>query len=378
LTNQEGALSIHSKSFALRELFAGAGARFGTRRGREVAEEFSGVDDEYRAARESVVVADRSYRACIRVTGRDRLSFLQNMLSNDVKRLQTGEGVWATLLTRKGTVISDLVVYQLGDALLLEMEPEGLSPSMESLSRYLVSEDVTLADVTGEEALFSVEGPKATKLLSQILVDASESRLAELGMYHFISDGESERGLRVSAARHGPGAAFDLAVPARRAADFLGNLLDAGRPLGLRLAGWQVQETRRIEAGIPLLGTDMDASHLPLEARLDDAISFNKGCYIGQEYVVRLAHRGHLNRRLTGLALSGRTVPSAGDEIRAPDDETARAAGRVTSAAFSPRLGQPIAMGYVQSAFLEPGTVVTLLSAGSALQARVTELPFIE
>jgi folate-binding Fe-S cluster repair protein YgfZ len=102
-------------------------------------EEFSGVDDEYRAAREAVVVADR----------------LQNMLSNDVTRLQTGEGVWAAILTRKGTLISDLVAYQLGDALLLEMEPEGLSPAMESLSRYLVSEDVTLSDVTGDDALFS-------------------------------------------------------------------------------------------------------------------------------------------------------------------------------------------------------------------------------
>ena len=340
-------------------------------------EEFSGVDDEYRAARESVVVADRSYRAFIRVTGKDRLSFLQNMLSNDVKKLQTGEGVWAAILTRKGTLISDLVAYQLGDALLLEMDPEGLSPAMESLSRYLVSEDVTLADVTGDEALFSVEGPRAAKLLSQILVDLSETRLAELEMHHFISDGGDERELRVSAARHGPGTAFDVAVPARQAAEFLVNLLDAGRPLGLRPVGWQVQEIRRIEAGIPLLGVDMDASHLPLEARLDDAISFNKGCYIGQEYVVRLAHRGHLNRKLTGLAFSGQTVPNAGDEIRASHDESARAAGRVTSAAFSPSLGQPIAMGYVPSALLEPGTVVTVLSGNGTLQARVTELPFV-
>jgi aminomethyltransferase len=341
-------------------------------------EEFSGIDDEYRAARESVVVVDRSDRAFIRVTGKDRLSFLQNMLSNDVKRLQTGEGVWAALLTRKGTLISDLVVYQLGDALLLEMEPEGLSPSMESLTRYLVSEDVTLVDVTGDEALFSVEGPRAAKLLSQVLVDLSETRLAELGVHHFISNRDEERDLRVSAARHGPGTAFDVAVPAQQAAELLVSLLDAGRPQGLRPVGWQVQEIRRIEAGIPLLGADMDASHLPLEAGLDDAISFNKGCYIGQEYVVRLAHRGHLNRKLTGLAFSGQTVPNAGDEIRASHDESARAAGRVTSAAFSPSLAQPIAMGYVPSALLQPGTVVTVLSGDRALSARVTELPFIE
>jgi folate-binding protein YgfZ len=301
------------------------------------------------------------------------------MLSNDVKRLQPGEGVWAAILTRKGTLISDLVVYHLSDALLLEMEPEGLSPAMESLSRYLVSEDVTLADVTGEEALFSVEGPSAAGLLSQILVEPSETRLAARGMHHFFSDGDGEGELRVSAAHHGPGPAFDVAVPSERAAELLVRLLDAGRALGLRPMGWRAQEIRRIEAGIPLLGVDMDGSHLPLEAGLDDAISFNKGCYIGQEYVVRLAHRGHLNRKLAGLSFSGGTIPNAGDEIRAAsDDGTARAAGCVTSAAFSPSLGHPIAMGYVASAFLAPGTAVTVLSGDGTLQARVSDLPFIK
>ena len=301
---------------ALRDLFSAAGARFTTRRGREVPEEFAGVGDEYRAARESVVAADRSYRARIRVTGKDGVSFLQNMLTNDVKVLQPGQGMLAALLTRKGTLISDLIVYRLGDAILLEMEPEGLSPTLEALSHYVVSEDVTLGDASDEEALFSVEGPRASTLLAQLLGDRSDDQFSELEAYHFISASHGELDIRVSAARHGPGPAFDLAVPARGAAEFLDILLVAGQPLDLQLAGWQVQEIRRIEAGIPLLGTDMDASHLPLEAGLDGAISFNKGCYIGQEYVVRLAHRGHVNRKLTGLTLAGPTVPQAGDEIQ--------------------------------------------------------------
>ena len=292
----------------------------------------------------------------------------------------------ALLLSRKGTLVSDLVVYQLGDAILLEMEPEGLTPALESLSHYLVSEDVTLGDATDEEALFSVEGPRASKLLAQLLAGQSEDQLAELETLHFISASHGEREIRVSAARHGPGTAFDLAVPALGAAEFLDVLIDAGRPLGLQLAGWQVQEIRRIEAGIPLLGTDMDGSHLPLEAGLDDAISFNKGCYIGQEYVVRLAHRGHVTRKLTGLTLSGRTVPEAGDPIHASGHpsqagqagQPEQAVGRVTSAAFSPSLKQPIAMGYLKSAFLEPETAVSILNGENALDARVTALPFID
>ena len=378
-------MPINSKPSTIRTLFAAAGARFATCRGREVPEEFAGVGDEYRAARESVVVADRSYRARIRVTGKDRVSFLQNMLTNDVKVLEPGQGIPAVLLTRKGTLISDLIVYQLGDVVLLEMEPEGLSPALESFSHYLVSEDVTLGDAGEEEALLSVEGPRASTLLVQLLGDRTEDVFAELEMFHFISASHGELDIRVSAARHGPGPAFDLAVPARGAAEFLDILLDVGRPLGLQLAGWQVQEIRRIEAGIPLLGTDMDGSHLPLEAGLDDAISFNKGCYIGQEYVVRLAHRGHVNRKLTGLTLAGRTVPEAGDPIHASGHpsqahqagQAQQAVGRVTSAAFSPSLKQPIAMGYVQSAFLEANTALSIGNGENALEARVTGLPFI-
>ncbi len=385
-------MPINSKPSTLRTLFAAAGARFATRRGREVPEEFAGVGDEYRASRESVVVADRSYRARMRVTGKDRVSFLQNMLTNDVKALEPGQGIPAVLLTRKGTLISDLIVYQLGDVILLEMEPEGLAPALESFSHYLVSEDVTLGDASDEEALFSVEGPRASTLLAQLLGDRTEDQFAKLETFHFIEASHGELDIRVSAARHGPGPAFDLAVPARGAAEFLDILLDAGRPLGLQLAGWQVQEIRRIEAGIPLLGTDMDASHLPLEAGLDHAISFNKGCYIGQEYVVRLAHRGHVNRKLTGLTLAGRTVPQAGDPIHASGgpsqadqagqsrqaEQAEQAVGRVTSAAFSPSLNQPIAMGYVQSAFLATNTALSIRNGENALEARVTALPFID
>jgi folate-binding protein YgfZ len=132
--------------------------------------------------------------------------------------------------------------------------------------------------------------------------------------------------------------------------------------------------TRRIEAGIPLFGTDMDESHFPLEASLLSAVSFNKGCYIGQEYVARLAHRGHLNRKLVGLKLDGPQVPMPEDEIVGEDGPI----GRVTSATESPALGHPVALGYVHRDYFEVGTAVLVKSKRGDFAAKVAELPFLD
>lgn len=133
-------------------------------------------------------------------------------------------------------------------------------------------------------------------------------------------------------------------------------------------------DTRRIEIGEPLFGVDMDDSHLLLEAGLLSAVSFNKGCYIGQEYVARLAHRGHLNRKLVGLKLTETVVPEHNEEIVSDD----RSIGRVTSATLSPALGCPIALGYVHRDFFDAGTAVTIKNSSGDLGAVVTDLPFLE
>ncbi len=334
----------------------------------EIPEEFSGLSEEYHASRETAILVDRSYRARVRASGRDHVSFLQNMLTNDVKALATGEGLPAAHLSRLGKLISDLVVYRLDNSLLLEMEPGRRDPLTESLSRYVVSEDVTLTDVTTEDALLSIEGPRSAEIISKLLAET----LPELARFHFVSSRGAGFDVRVSRSHHGPGLCFDLAVPAAVAADLWEKLLSVGRPSGLIPAGFCTMEVRRIEAGIPLFGVDMDESHLPLEAGLDAAISFNKGCYVGQEYVARLAHRGHLNRKLVGLEMPGEVVPESGDDIVGSDHTV----GHITSAALSPALGHPVALGYVQRDFLAPGTEVTVRGDRQELAARVAELPF--
>jgi folate-binding protein YgfZ len=150
-------------------------------------------------------------------------------------------------------------------------------------------------------------------------------------------------------------------------------ILETGKKDGIQLAGLRATETRRIERGIPLFGVDMDESHLLLETGLDDAVSFNKGCYIGHEYIARLAHRGHLNRKLVGLKIEGGSLPLAGDEIVGEN----RSIGQVTSATLSPSLEHAIALGYVHRDFFEPGSAVRVKSAVTDMEARVVELPFI-
>lgn len=353
----------------LHDIFAAAGARFVERHGFEIPEEFSGTRQEYEAASRTAILAERSYRAGVRVTGKDRVFFLQNMLSNDVKALGSGGGLQACWLTRQGKLIADLIVYRFEDSLLLEMERERLKPVMESLARYIVSEDVSLSDASAEEAFVSLEGPRAAELLSGLLGEP----LPALAPFHFFERPWRGAPLRVSAVPHGPGPGFDLAVAADDAPRIVGLILERGRPLGLLPAGARALEIRRIEAGIPLFGVDMDESHLPLEAGLEKAISFNKGCYIGQEYVVRIVHRGHVNKKLVGLRLAVEAVPEPKSTVHSGEREI----GQVTSAAFSPTLGCAVAMAYVQREWTEPGAEVMVRAAAIEIRARVAALPFL-
>ncbi|MBI4482292.1 MAG: aminomethyl transferase family protein, partial [Acidobacteria bacterium] len=149
-------------------------------------------------------------------------------------------------------------------------------------------------------------------------------------------------------------------------------LIAMGERFSLRPVGWEAYQVLRVEAGIPLFGTDMDESHMPLEAGLEHALSTTKGCYVGQEVMARILYRGHVNRKLTGLRLQGGKVPEKGSTIVAGDKEI----GQVTSAVFSPALGQPIALGYVRREFLTPGSKVEVKFNGDSASAEVVTLPF--
>jgi len=312
---------------------------------------------QYRAASEAVAIFDRSHRVRIEVVGKDGESFLHNMLSAHIKNLGPRGGTAATFLTTKGKLVSDMTVHRDGERFVLELEALGAEPLKQGLSRYIISEDVTLSFL--DEATFSLEGAASAALASTVTgCDASElENLPHLGFHQANS-------ARVTAIRNASSARFDVAAPSDDAVSFAEKALAEGAVIGSPV----LAELRRVEAGQPRFGVDMDDAHMPLEARLDDAIHFDKGCYIGQEYVVRLAHRGHLNRKLVGLRIEG-DEPVAKD---APITSDGKEAGELKSVAFSPGFAAVLALAYIKRAFFEPGTVVTV----AGRKATVTSLPF--
>jgi folate-binding protein YgfZ len=292
------------------------------------------------------------------------------MLSNDVKTLPEGAGIEATFLTNKGKLVSDLVVYKEPERLCLELQRERVDVLMPALDRYVISEDVKLESLADAEARVSVEGPEAASVLAEA-TNAPAETLRGLEDLHFLSTLSGEVPLVLIARRREPSARFDVLAPLDGAEAVLSRILDRGAVA----AGDDAAETRRLEAGRPRFGVDMDDSHLPLEAGLDRAISYEKGCYIGQEYVVRLAHRGHVNRKLLGIRVEGDTPPARGSRVLL--EASGSDVGEVTSARYSPAAGAGLALAYLRREAFEPGTRVVVVSGDERRPGSVSSLPFL-
>jgi folate-binding protein YgfZ len=328
----------------------------------------AGSDAAYDAARRRAARVDRSDRARLVVSGPDRASYLQGLLTNDVVALKSGEGCYAAYLTAQGRMIADLHVYELGDLMLLTMAGDVKDTVLAKLDQLIFSEDVQLGDVTETFAQVAVIGPEAAHAVSTALGGPPAEALAALPEHGNVRAEWAGGTAIVTRVTDTGEPGFDIFVD-RAQVTALTNALDAA---GVVEAGEATAEAIRIEAGVPAFHRDMDEETIPLEASIESrAISFSKGCYVGQEVVIRVLHRGHgrVARKLVGLLVDGAQVPPPGAAIRSGD----RAIGRVTSSTRSPALERPIALGYVHRDFLEPGTKVTVEDAS----AEVTALPFI-
>jgi folate-binding protein YgfZ len=310
------------------------------------------------------------------VSGADRASYLQGLLTNDIVALTAGHGCYAAYLTAQGRMIADLYVYELGDVLLLRLAADLKDTVLAKLDQFIFSEDVQLGDVTDTFAQIAVVGPDAARVVSSVAGLALESLepLPDHGNLRATWRGTPMIVTRVTDTGE-PG--YDLFVE-RAQAEALNDELKA---VGVVALDEPTADVLRIEAGVPLFHRDMDEDTLPLEAAIESrAISFTKGCYVGQEVVIRVLHRGHgrVARKLVGLVVAGVVngnvtgdhVPAPGAAITSGDREI----GHVTSSAMSPALTRPIALGYVHRDFLEAGTAVTIEGAAAV----VTKLPFVE
>lgn len=303
---------------------------------------------EYAAARESAVVFDVSNRTQIELGGGDRAKFLNNFCTNEILSLGPGEGREAFVTNIKGRVLAHVFVFVAPDSIWVETVGGAEDSLLNHLDRYLIAEDVTLNGRTAECGELFVSGPGSFEMLAELHVN-----LASLPLYG-----------------HTQVVAFDLPVFAR-SVDWLGapaallsvprdSLPSLWRQLtegGLPPAGAQAFDALRIEAGMPLYGRDITEENIAQEAgRTERAISFTKGCYLGQEPIARIDALGHVNRELRGLRLAEAPVPTNGSSVTGPDDD--KEIGRVTSAALCYADNRPLALAYLRSKFVAPGTEV--------------------
>lgn len=336
----------------LHEFHQCLGARFESLNGVEVVADYGDRMAEYSALREAAAVLDLSFRGRLCVTGADRARFLHGQVTNDVKKLRTGEGCRAALVTAKGKMVSDLNIFCLSDELLLDFEPGLARTVTERLEKYIVADDAQVVDAAPHYGLLSVQGPKAEAVVRDIGLFA-EIPGAAFGSTK-ISDATLGEIYLMNHAR--PAGGFDLFVPTNALGVAADKLIASAKSFGGRASGWGAWETARVEAGFPRFGADMDETNIPLECgpAMRDAISFNKGCYIGQEIINRIHSIGHVNRELVSLRLAddSKTLPGRGDKIFKAGKEV----GHITSAAASPRFGARVALGYVRREAVAAGT----------------------
>jgi folate-binding protein YgfZ len=333
--------------------------------------------EQYRALREASGLVDRSRRGRLRLTGPDRREYLQGLLTNDITALQAGEGCYAALLTAQGRMISDMYVSETGDSTMMDLEPEVTERVRGLLEQFIFSEDVQVTDQTATVAQLGVVGPAAADVVACALAWPSNANAREdlVALPVLGSRMAAWGGAPVIVVRRD-----DLGVPeldlfvGRGESDALAAAILAA---GAVRVDDETADVTRVESGRPQFKRDMDEETIPLEAGIEArAISLTKGCYVGQEIIVRVLHRGpgRVAKRLVGLTLPPSSeAPARGDRVRGGDREI----GIVTSAVRSPLLDRPIALAYAHRDFVEPQTPVAVIRGDRVLPAVVSELPFV-
>jgi len=286
-----------------------------------------------------------SERGLIRVSGSEATMFLNGLVTNDVKSLPEHRWMPALFPTVQGRLIGAVRIARLKDGFLIDTERASHDAVLKTISRFTMAGDFKVAELTDESALLSLQGARAGEVIAKVLPEISAD---------MPRNGVSEiDGVTLMRATHTGEDGFDLVVDSARASELKQRLQDEGATP----VDQETFEILRIEAGIARFGRDMDETNVIPETNLDDAVSYTKGCYVGQEIIVRIKHRGHPAKKLVGLK----------------SDHTLETGASVTSAAVSPKLGH-IGLGYVRYESIEPGTNVILDNDATAT---VTELPFI-
>lgn len=326
------------------------------------------MEAQYQFLAESAGLLDLSSRGRVCVTGADRVRFLNGQVTNNVKDLAVGQGCYAALVNAKGKLQSDLNTYSLPDELLLDFEPGLTGVVIGRLEKYIIADDVQVIDVGSIYGMLTVQGPRSADVVLSAGLQPPDAPM----QWRSVKSGSGE----VYCMNNARGAVggFDLFMPVPQRDELLSQLAEAARARGGGLTSMDALEVMRIEAGIPRFGIDMDQSNLAPEAIEARAISYAKGCYIGQEVISRIRAFGQVAKSLRGLRLPRdlRALPARGDKLFRDGKE----AGHITSAAVSPKYNANIALGYVRREHNVAGTQLEVVASAGRFAARVCHLPF--
>ena len=346
------------------------GATFEEVTGWEVPAHYGDVAAEHRAVRQAVGIADLSHRGKLRVTGEDRVKWLQSVISNDILSLQPGQGRYSSFLTHKGKMLTYFRLYMQTETVTLEDVGEIGETTFQALRKFLLYGTKAKMENCAESwGLLLISGPKATHVVQSAFgVDVADLKpvdfvTAQIGGHHALVLRTEETG-EID---------IEVLLPADSLSTAWTNAMQAGAKLGIKPIGGQAREALRIEAGIPKAGPDLNEEIVPPEANLEGkAFSLSKGCYPGQEVVARMDTYGNVRRHLVGLVLKDSVVPPKGAKLFVGDREV----GWISSAVRSPQLGQVIAFGFPLRDFSKHGTELTVEFEGARHPATIQTLPF--
>jgi len=356
---------LHSQHEAL-------GAHFHSIGDWEIPEHYGHTTEEHMAVRQGVGIADLSLRGINRITGNDRITWLQSLISNDIGPLTIGQGLYSAFMDHKGKMLSYFRVLMLEDSIVLEDIGEIGDTTNQRLRKFLLfGTKAKMENCLESWGILLISGPSAPHLIKQ----AFSIDMAEAQPLNFqVENIEGHAAIFVRTEETGKHD-IEILMPNTSLSSAWEQIWSVGQPLGLRAIGHAALESLRLEAGIPKVGPDLNERIVPPEANLEGkAFSLTKGCYPGQEVVARMDTYGAVKRRLVGLLIdsAGDQLPEPGAKLYSGDREV----GWVSSTAFSPTFNKPLAFGFPLRDFTKPQTELTVEIGGTRYPAIVQSLPF--
>lgn len=344
----------------LQDKLTASGARLGSYRGADTAASFGDTASEFEALLQGAAVFDMSWQSKLIFSGRDRLRWMNGMVTNNIRDLAVGRSVYCFILTPQGHNQGDLVAYNRGDYLLATTDREQAPKVTATLQRYIIMDQVEIEDISDKLSSLGIAGPKSREILSNAGIDIAQLEIGQVVDLEW-------RGIGISVARsaHPQMDAYEIWVAGENAEKVWEGLL----AVGAKPVGSDALEMYRIFRGVPRYGMDLRERDLPQETGQQHALNFTKGCFIGQEIVERIRARGNVHRTFIGFEIDGEP-PQPGTKVRANDKDV----GEITSSARIPFPGgeRTLALGYLRREVVTPDAVVQI----GEQNARVRALPF--